>query len=277
MNKIVVISTFLSLALGCGTLKLDTGSLFAKKEDDSSAGSPEVAAKSPDGANADGAKADGSNADAAEPAKKVEAPADPAAERRAYYQPRIDQVDELLKLLPQCCQGEDFLLQLTAKYPSDGFIKDYKAARMDSKSVRRDEEKTPEWQAVEAKFKALEDALAAAIRLPKDVYKDKDAKQVRGVFKDYAASFTKKPVVDVVLLDEDWGRKSGSAWQGETLVHYDEGFLRGFVVVKGDSGMGEVWDFTPRKDFIDRGKVKFDIYVPIKIADIVIPAAGAKK
>ncbi len=274
MNKIVVISAFLSLAPGCaGGLKLDTSSLFAKKTDDSSPGSSEVAAKSPDGANADGSTADAAKVDAAEPAK---APADPAAERRAHYQPTIDRVDALLQMLPQCCQGEDFLVQLTAKYPSDGFIKDYKGAYM-NKSVRRDEEETHEWQAVEAKFKALEDALAAAIRLPKDVYKDKDAKQVRGVFKDYAASFTKKPVVDVVLLDEDWGRKSGSAWQGETLINYDEGFLRGFVVVKGDSGMGEVWDFTPRKDFIDRGKVKFDIYVPIKIADIVIPAAGAKK
>src|SRR5690606_5081178 len=140
---------------------------------------------------------------------KAEAPADPAAERRAHYQSKIDEVDALLQMLPQCCQGEDFLLQRTAKYPPDGFIKDYKALLF-NKLARSGESGTPEWQAVEAKFKELEDALAAVVRLPKDVYKDKDAKQVRAIFKDYAADHTKKPVVDVVLLNEDWDRKSGT-------------------------------------------------------------------
>jgi hypothetical protein len=271
MNKIAVISAFLSLALGCaGSLKLDSNSLFAKKTDDASAGSSEAATKSPEGDNADGAKADG-----ADPVK-AEAAADPAAERRAFYQPKIDAVDALLQQLPQCCQGEDFLLHMTAKYPPDGFVKDYKGL-LSNKLARSGESKTPEWQAVEAKFKELEEALTAVVRLPKDVYKDKDAKQVRALFKDYAAEYTKKPVVEVVLLKEDWNRKSGTTSRGGSLVNFDEGFLRAFFLVEGDAGKGEVWDFTPRKDFLNGGKVTFDVYVPTKIADIAIPAAGAKK
>ena len=273
MNKIVVISAFLSLALGCaGSLKLDSNSLFSRKTDDSSAGSSEAAAGPADPAKADPATAE---PDKAAP-EKAEAPADPGAERRAYYQPKIDQLDGLLQQIPQCCQGEDFLLQMTAKYPNDAFVKEYKQARS-NKLPRRGESQTPEWQAVEAKFKEIEDALVGAVRLPKDAYKGKDAKQLKRTFSDYAATFTKKPVVDVVLLKEDWDRKSGSTWQGDTKVNYDQGFMRGFVLVEGDSGKGEVWEFTPRKDFLDGGKVKFDVFVPTKIADITMPAAAEKQ
>ncbi|MBZ5709714.1 hypothetical protein [Nannocystis pusilla] len=271
MNKIVVISTFLSLALGCaGTLKLDTNSLLSRKTEDASAGPSEAAAGSSNGAGS--GASDTATADPPA-AAEAEAEADPGAERRAHYQPQIDRVDALLQQLPQCCQGEEFLLQRTAKYPSDPFINEYKAA-YSKKFVRGGDKETPEWQAVEAKYKELEDALAAAVRLPKDVYKGKDAKKVRDTFSDYAASFTKKRVVDVVLLKEDWDRKTGSNWKGDTMVKYDNGFLRGFVVVEGDAGKGEVWEFTPRKDFLDGGKVKFDIYVPTKIADIAVPAAA---
>lgn len=263
MNKIIVIFASLSLGLGAGCaggLKLDSSSLFKKKADESSAASPE----------AEVAAAGASDKPTAAP------PADPAAERRAYYQPLIDDVDKLKQQLPACCQSEEFLLELTSTYPSDEFVKQYKSA-WSHKSMRKAEDlETPEWKAVEAKYAELDEALAAAVRLPKDVYKAKDAKQLKRIFSDYAASHTKKPVVDVVLLYEDWGRKSGSEWHGDQLVNYDQGFMRGFVVVKGDSGKGEVWEFTPRKDFLDGGKVKFDVYVPAEVTAIALSSVAAK-
>lgn len=265
MNKIIVILATLSLGLsaGCaGGLQLDSNSLFKKKNKTESSA----------------ASADDSQSAVAGSSEKTAAvaPADPAAERRAHYQPRIDDVDALLKQLPACCQGDDFLLELTSPYPSDEFVKQYKSA-WSSKSMRKAEDaETPEWKAVEAKYAELDEALANAVRLPKDVYKAKDARQLKKIFSDYVTGSTKKPVVGVVLLYDDWGRKSGSEWHGEQLVHYDQGFMRGFVVVKGDSGKGEVWQYTPRKDFLDGGKVKFDVYVPTKITDIALSSVPAK-
>ena len=264
MKKIVVISAILSLGLGCaGSLKLGSNSLFNRNKQDGSSAASE---------GAGGAETASSSGSAA-----AEPNADPAAERRAYYQPMIDTADELIAKLPQCCQGEGFLLELTSTYPSDQFVKDYKYA-WSRKSMRSsDDANTPEWQAVEAKYKALDDALAGAVRLPKDVYKDKDAKQIKKIFAEEAASSKEMPVVEVVLLDEGWNRKSGSEWVGENLVEYDQGFMRGMVVLKVDETKGEVWDYTPRKDWIDGGKVKFDVYVPSKIVDIRLPLAGASK
>lgn len=260
---IVVASLSLGLGAGCaGSLKLDSKSLFSKKEeaDESSSAS----------SSSEAAAASASNQPAAKP------PADPAAERRAHYQPQIDDVDALLKQLPACCQSEDFLLELTSPYPSDAFVKQYKSAWSHKSMREAEDQETPEWKAVEAKFAELDAALAAAIRLPKDVYKARDAKQLERTFSDYAASHTSKPVVEVVLLDDDWGRKSGSEWHGDQMVHYDQGFMRGFVVVKGDAGKGEVWEFTPRKDFLDGGKVKFDVYVPARVTDIALANVAAK-
>ena len=216
MNKIIVIigSLSLGLAAGCaGGLRLDSNSLFKNNKK-----AEEPAASSSDASSSGQVAAADTSAKPA-----AAAPADPAAERRAHYQPQIDRVDELLKSLPACCKGEDFLLEFTSTYPSDQFVKDYKYA-WSRKSIRDNEDReTPEWKAVEAKYAELDAALAAAVRLPKDVYKAKDAKQVKQSFTDYVTSSLKKPVVEIVLLDDDWNRKSGSEWHGEQLVNYDQG------------------------------------------------------
>jgi hypothetical protein len=259
MKKIVVISALLSLVPGCaGNLQLDASSLFSKKSGGGSAEEPAANTTSQ------------SSASPANTAKQAEV--DPAEERRAYYQTKIDKLDELLKQLPDCCQGEDFLLRMTAKYPHGPFVEDWKKALF-NKLPRSGESKTPEWEAVLAKYKEIEDALVGAIRLPNDRYKGKDSKEVKAIFREYAAEHTQKPVVDVVLLSEDWGRKSGSHLRDGTAIHFDEGYMRAFVLVEGEAGKGEVWEFHPRKDFIDGGKVKFDIYVPTKIAEMMLSSA----
>lgn len=265
MKKIVVISALLSLTPGCaGSLKLDTGSLFTRKTDGSSAGASEGAAGSSGASNSGGQ----TSAASAEPA------VDPAEERRAFYQKRIDKLDALLSQFPDCCQGDDFLIRMSKKYSGSEWINNYRDL-LRSKLARTGESKTPEWQAVEAKYKEIEDALFATVRMPEDRYKGKDAKELKKAYSEYAAFHTKMPVLQVALVDEDWDRSSGSRSQGNALINFDEGFLSGLVLLKNEAGNGEVWQFIPRKDYLNNGKVTFDVFVPTKIADMKLPEGNS--
>jgi len=137
------------------------------------------------------------------------------------------------------------------------------------------EKKMPEWAEVSTAYEAFKAKIDASITLPSDRYKKSDGASVRRVYAEYMEKREKKPVVKVVLRDEDWNRKSGQEWMGDKLVAFDQGFVAAFVAVKGDDTTAEIWSLIPRKDWLDGEKIKFDVYVPTKVR--TVPLANVSK
>ncbi len=106
--------------------------------------------------------------------------------------------------------------------------------------------------------------------LPKDEYDGGDKASLKAKYKQEAEKYLKKPVLAVFLVDKDWNRARGQQWVGNKLVSYDQGFLAGDVLVKLDDKTAEVVRFTPRKDWLDGGKIKFDVYVPQPVGKVRI-------
>lgn len=199
-----------------------------------------------------------------------------ADQTKERYARLTKEIDALIAKLPQCCEKAPLLGDLHETYPANDWVKEYKELRGRGPSKGGKEPLAPAEAAMLAKYDELERKISEAITLPPDQYQGKDGAKLRAVFAKYAESWTKRPVVKVVLRYPDWGRKSGSSIQGDSIVHYDQGFMSSYVVVKGEQGAGEIWEFVPRKDFLDDGKVKFDVYIPTKLTDISLQSVTSK-
>lgn len=105
--------------------------------------------------------------------------------------------------------------------------------------------------------------------LPADKYKATDRALVVKAITGYAEKVTKRKVQHLRLLGADWGRQHGTRWVGDTLREYDEGSLTAFVVVPtDDANVFDVWSIRPHRNFLQNGKIDFDVWVPQEMGQI---------
>ena len=139
----------------------------------------------------------------------------------------------------------------------------------DMKTAGTSEEKKVD---VDGKLAEIDDTFAECVRIPAETYQGKDAASVRAVFSKKAADATGKKPVKVVLADDGWDRTTG---YGNDGGHYDHSWLHAYVVV-GEGNRGEIWWFTARKDHLNEDRIKFDVYIPEKLAPVALPVATNK-
>lgn len=193
-----------------------------------------------------------------------------------------ENIGEAEKLLDLCCGDANLYQDLHSTYPSTAFAKAYRAAKNSDSTVTssfldKDAESTaltPRHQAAQKRLKELHSKMLLKLVLPADKYEGKDGKAVRDVYRQYADQKYKKPVLSVVLLRGDWNRESGVQTIGDRLVSYDQGVICAYVAMKKDATLAEVWLLCPRKDWLDGGKIKFDVSTPVQTADIKIDSIG---
>lgn len=162
------------------------------------------------------------------------------------------------------CNDEKLLQEINSVY---GAVRSAHSDLYNKASYVRDKGTDADKAVVEAKLAEADDAIAGCLKLPADHFKGKDGAAARAAFSAEAAKYSKKKVVKVVIDDDAWDRKTGI---GDNGAMYDHSWLHAYIVV-GEGSVGEVWWLTARKDHINGDKIKFDTYVPMKVAPIKLP------
>jgi hypothetical protein len=195
---------------------------------------------------------------AAAPAKKAEEPKpDHGAEFTKHTAAFIEKVQAK-------CNDEKLLQEINSVY---GAIRSAHSDLYNKASYVRDKGSAADKTVVETKLAEADDAIAACLKLPADHFKGKDGVAARAAFSAEAAKWSKKNVVKVVIDDDAWDRKTGI---GDNGAMYDHSWLHAYIAV-GEGSTGEVWFLTARKDHINGDKIKFDTYIPTKVAPIKLP------
>jgi len=162
------------------------------------------------------------------------------------------------------CNDEKLLQEINSVY---GAVHTAHSDLYNKASFIKDKGSDADKAVVAAKLAEADDAIAACLKLPADRFKGKDGAAARAAFSTEAAKYSQKKVVKVVIDDDAWDRKTGL---GDNGAMYDHSWLHAYIVV-GDGAVGEVWWLTARKDHINGDKIKFDTYIPMKVAPIKLP------
>lgn len=209
------------------------------------------------------------------------------ASKREHLDAWLAQCDTVEAALESVPADRNLIEDIDAVYPSTAYVPELKklfslqsviladyAIKTGPLSTRNPTleqliEAHPEYAVVKTRLAALEDKVARSVKLPKERYKGADLHEIHEAFKKYAGGLEDPGTfVAVTIVTADWNRKKGLTSNG---VSYDQGFVTGYFVIERSPDRGEVWRVRARKDWLDGGKIKFDVYAPSKIVGIQLP------